>query len=208
MKNPTKPFKNKNGSVLIQVIVSFAIIMIVVLALMEMLRRYQLEQQRASLQTTLGNLQNDFQKAIANSQGWMNTVYDVGNTSMVCLRDITPPTACTNIAASYNLALPRFILRDGANNVFYNGTAANTNGFTLQGQPCTGFSYNTATGGNTNCPIGFILTWRALSSDIKPQVVVTAKLIFNPANDHPFKAFFNKLETSTIISNYDTEVYK
>lgn len=202
--------KKNNGSVLIQVIISAAIIIIVVAGLISLLKQYQLRQQQIALQTVLSSLQSKFTKIIQDNNSWRFTFESPLNPNMTCIANRTPCSPAL-IASTYSTSLDRIVLKSGPggslNDIFYDGRPTSTQGFTLQGQPCTTFTYNMSAG-DTNCPIGYIVNWRALGSTADPQVVVTAKLIFNPADSHPFKNFFNKTTSSTTISNYDVVVYK
>lgn len=203
-----KTRKNQTGSVIIQAIVSFAIFMILVVGLVNLIKEYQLRQQQIALQNVFSTLQNNFTKILRDKNAWRFTVEDtaVNNPNLACIKNQTACSAAL-ISLSYAVTNDRIVLRDGANTVFYNGKATNTGGFTIQGNTCTGFSYVDGAG-NNSCPIGYIVSWRALSAAANPQIVITAKLVYNPASTNSLKSFFYKPANSTIVGNYDVVVYK
>jgi hypothetical protein len=117
---------------------------------------------------TLTTLQQSIRgAAVVTGTAWTNTVNDVANVEMACLRK---GTAC--VAGTYNLAL-----HDSANNVIFDSHAA-VNGFTLDGAKCATF----AAAGNVSCPISYTMTWSpycpvAPASCINPQIFVKATLL-------------------------------
>jgi len=193
------------GFSLVETILSISIVSILFTGIITLVHNYKSDQEKIKLQHELISLQNNFEKIIQDPSAWRHTVQDTSNVGLDCLRQRTP---CTSfISTTYTPTLNRIILKDGANNIFYDGRSINNKGFTTQGKECTGFSYN-INAGNNDCPVGFIVSWRALSSANDPQIVVTAKLVFNPSNSHPYKKFFNQDETNSVLGKYDVSVYK
>lgn len=62
--------------------------------------------------------------------------------------------------------------------------------------------------GNDSCPIGYIINWRPMSAEDTPQLLISAKLIFNPSNSHPMKKFINADVASTTYNKYDAQVIR
>lgn len=193
------------GFSLIELMVSVSVLSLVITGLIHIVNNHQIDQQKVKLQQQILSLQNNFEKIIRDNSAWRNTVQDSANPGLDCLRLHNP---CTGfIYTNYSPTLDRIVLKDGANNIFYDGRSTNNKGYSLQGSECSGFSYDT-TSGNDDCPVGFIVSWRALSAANNPQIVVTAKLVFNPKDSHPYKKFFNQNNTNTTLGKYDVSVYK
>ncbi len=205
MERQGSMIKNQNGTALFNVLLSVGMMFIIGLGAAKMISNHQKGQKQVALQANLLRLQNLMDSTIKDPSSWWNTTRDLAsNPSLTCIKNRTP---CTDqVATSYSDTLSRIVLKDGSNNTFYDARAGSAQGFTETGSSCNNF---VPTGnGNDNCPIGFIVNWRALSADPNPQIVVTAKLIFNPSDQHPQKLFFYKLNNSTTIGRYDVEVYK
>lgn len=197
-KKFAKRKEDQPGFSLIEVIIVASITLLISLAVASYLINLQKEQKKQSLLQNLSLLKSQFENIIKNDASWDRTISSLTNASMACLRN---RTKC-NTGPGQNFVNSRpndeFIdfpaseinLYDGANQMFYNGRkTSNTSGFTETGAVCAGFSYSGP--GNDNCPIGYIVNWRALTNDEAPLLLISAKLVFNPSDSHPLKKLIN-----------------
>jgi prepilin-type N-terminal cleavage/methylation domain-containing protein len=214
-------FHSNRGFGLIEVMIAAALLLIISVGMTTLMTNMQKEQRRQNLLQVLVSNKNRFENAMKNDSSWSQTFSDAtNNANMACLRnkvtcDGTHVSATTNMVDAtisdtfVNSAGRDIVVRDGGNpsNIFYDGRqSSNTAGFTDTGAACTGFSYNMATG-NDSCPIGYIVNWRALSATTNPQIVVVAKLVYNPSATSPFKTFINA-DASSALGKYDVNLLR
>ncbi len=221
--NKSSRIRSQKGFGLVEVMVAAGLLLIISLGVTSLITNMMKEQRRQTLLQNLLLIQSRFENIIKNNVSWGNTfsgTATVPNANMACLRlnftcdgsNVAAPINMVDATANdifVNSATRDILLKDasGVNSVFYDGRqASNTSGFTESGSVCTGFSYNMATG-NDSCPIGYIVNWRALNSGTVPQLVVVAKLIFNPSDTNPFKNLINASAT-TLLGKYDVRVLR
>jgi type II secretory pathway pseudopilin PulG len=211
--NPFKIIRSRSGFGIIEVMVAAGLLLIISVGITTLLTNMQKEQRRQALLQTLTQLQSRFESAIKNQTSWNNTIADATNLSSTSCLNAKSACAAGNVDSSstnifVNNSSRDLILKDTTNAVLYDGRqTTNTSGFKEDGSACTGFSYNSAAG-NDACPIGYIVNWRAMTSDKNSQLVVSAKLIFNPSNANSFKQFINATTVSTIYGKYDVKVLR
>lgn len=204
------------GFGIIEVMVAAGLLLIIAIGISALITNMQKEQRRQQLLATFSLMQNQMQNLIKNENSWKSTLDDAAsNPNMECLRrglrcdGSAVPGNYVNAAPDsqfVNNAASEIILKDGSGNIFYDGrVGSNTRAFTEGGSPCTGFTYNAP--GNDLCPIGYIINWRATSADITPQIIVSAKMIYNPTDANPFKKFVNALPLASMPSPYVYQKY-
>lgn len=205
----------EKGFGIIEVMVAAGLLLIIAIGISALITNMQKEQRRQQLLATFSSFQNQIQNLIKNENSWKNTIDLPANASMECLRQgkrcdgsVVPGNYVNGADDTefVNNPASEIALVDGAGNVFYDGkTAANIAGFTEAGSKCTGFTYNAP--GNDRCPIGYIINWRAKSADVTPQLVVSARLIYNPSDANPFKKFVNALPLASMTAPYKYQKY-
>jgi len=125
---------------------------------------------RVSLHKTFVEISNNVITFVNRDQSWKNTVSDLANTNMRCLRivkDCTP-----------QITPSPFILKDLQNSIYINSISPSS-GFTKKGIPCNTYS----TSGNNDCPIRATVEWSAecdAGDCIFPNVRVTLKFYYTP----------------------------
>lgn len=151
------PFRSDRGSVLVQVLITAAIAMIVVLVLGEMSVMMNRFVSHSQTKLSLFELRNNILSVVLSDPAWQKTIAHADNTAdankLLCLsgtNGVTPPPIdCSGINEELTLV-------DGSNVVVVQkGTP--TSGFTRQGAPCNSFD---ATTGNSNCPIHLEVRWQ------------------------------------------------
>lgn len=115
---------------------------------------------------------------LQNDQAWLNTINDVSNTSLECLRNgVSCPLTVNPIAHIKNAA--------DANAV----DSATGQGFNMNGTPCTGY----VSGGNPECPFRVEVSWQPTCTGAcvnPPMVKLIVKVLYSTAADkgHIFNA--------------------
>lgn len=201
---------NQRGFSLISVIVALGLGSIVSLGVMNMMQVSRQEQRKLALRNEFVSIKNRFAENLHKDQTFLNTIAATANTNMNCLRQKTN-CAAAHIANAYSPTLDRVVIYNSGSNggsVFYDGRASATNGFTEKGMACTGFSLSGA--GNSECPIGFITNWyvNQASSTEGLALTINAKMVFNPADNHPLKRLFYAPHLDTALGSYDITVTK
>lgn len=201
-------FINNRGVSLIQLMVAVALGAVVSLAVINMMGFSTKEQKRVQLRDELLKLKNGFSEILQQNQAIQNTINASVNTNMACLRNRTA-CAAANVASTYSPSLDRVVIYNSGTNggeIFYDGRATSTAGFTEKGTKCTGFSISGA--GNDLCPVGFITTWyvNQTASTSGLTLTLNAKMVFNPSDSHPLKTFINAKGTDTKIGPYDVVI--
>ncbi|AGH94268.1 thrombospondin type-1 domain-containing protein [Pseudobdellovibrio exovorus] len=211
MRNVTERLSlNSAGFSLIQLMVGVGLATIVSVAVINMMGFSNQEQKRAQFRNDLLKLKNSFSEVLHQDQSILNTIAATANTNMACLRNRTA-CAASLVASGYSPTLDRIAIYNSGPNggqIFYDGRASSSAGFTEKGTKCTGFS--AAGAGNDACPIGYITNWyvNQTSSDQGLTLTITAKLVFNPSDTHPLKTFVNATGSDTRVGQYDVIVSK
>lgn len=200
--------KTQSGFGIIEVMIAASLLMIIAAGMTALIGNMQKEQQRQQLFQTLTSLQSRFKNAIENESAWRNTVNDSTlNPNMTCVKNGTACSA-TYVATAYATTLDKIVLKDGSNQILYDGrataAAGSAPGFTMGGAPCSTFSYTGA--GSDACPIGYYVTWRAEDTSSNPRLTIVAKLVFNPSSGNNIGASLNAVSTSTTLNKYDSVV--
>ncbi|AGH94264.1 thrombospondin type-1 domain-containing protein [Pseudobdellovibrio exovorus] len=201
---------NTKGIGLLQLLLAVGLGSIVSLAFVNALQVSDHEQRKLQLRNELLAIKNHFASTLHQDQTFLNTIAALENTNMQCLRDRTVCDAGF-VGSEYSPLQERLVLYNQSpspGQIFYDGRATSSTGFTTKGATCTGFS---ATGaGNSDCPIGFITTWYLSDVGSYKGVALTlnAKMVFNPADDHPLKRFFYAQHVDTVLGSYDIAVTK
>lgn len=194
-----KFLKNQKGMSLIEIMVVLTVMSLIGLGTTSLIRNLMQIQKRARSTTNISTIRQNLQNTIKNDTAWVQTIANgpgTGPNQIGCLDD-DPATPCNHSAdipaplpndiATYTAAVAAgrgpFDIYDASGNLFYQGSSAGE-GFTLEGQPCN--TFNNA-GGNDNCPFRYQLTWfancpNAVSPCIRPQVIVIAQFLNNPAS--------------------------
>ncbi len=202
--------KSERGFGITEILVALGLMTIVSAGIAYLMSNMQNEQRRMALLQTLASQKIRFENAILNPKSWTNTMNE--NASMACL---STKVACGTTlvhSGSYDLGYAAAFLRDGTTidlpdnpGIFYTFAGADgaIQGFTESGMVCNTFT--TAAAGNDACPIGYRVSWAPHNiTTANPMITVYAKMIYNPSDANPFKAFLNAPPTSTIVNTkYD-----
>lgn len=148
---------SERGSVLVQVLVTAAIAMFVVLVLGQMTVMMNRFVSHSQTKLSMFELRNNILSVVLSDAAWQKTIAHSDNTGnpnrLVCLAgtngDTPPPVDCSGINEELTLV-------DGSDAVVIK-KATPTGGFTRQGAPCTAFDSTT---GNSNCPIHLEVRWQ------------------------------------------------
>lgn len=126
--------------------------------------------ERIRIHSTLTDVSQDIRDYIVDDVSWDNTVKDIENVSMECLR--------TGVDCS-GQTVPSMLKLITTNNLLYYNAIPVTSGFTVDGILCN--SYSSA--GNNDCPIRVELMWNAVCSALKcvnPDIFISVNFIYNP----------------------------
>lgn len=215
--------KKKSGYTLIEIIVGVGLISLITVGVSVVILNMQKNRKRQELIATLTKLKIEFENNIKNNASWNATLNYATNTSLECVRrkvqcnglaPVTPPVPgnfvnSAPITTFVNNAASELVLLSNSGppvKVFFDGRTTSTNGFMENGMSCNGFTL--APVGNDNCPIGYVVNWRALSGDINPQILVSAKMIYNPGNNNSNKSFINSASISSNNTKYDINILR
>ncbi len=130
----------------------------------------------------LDQMRLNLRNAIKSNKAWGQTLNEARNIDLQCLVNSSTCTSFSQTDASGNNPGNIPILIDQTGKVILDNTTGGvldtTKGFTLQGQPCTGFSY---TDGSDTCPIRVTVQWMAMCTTdcIQPEVRVQGNFVFH-----------------------------
>lgn len=210
---------------LIELIIGIGLLSLITVGVSVVLLNAQKEQKKQALLKNLSELKIQFERNIKIDSSWQATMKDTAlNPNLRCISSGVRCDGSEIIKAPGNYVLStaslpantfnnnqtyEIALNNSDGSLFYNGRKSTNNaGFTDTGQSCSGFVYPPGAG-NSNCPIGYAVNFRALSNDVNPQILVTARMIYNPDNSHSFKNFINRFDFSNLnIGKYDAQVIR
>lgn len=201
---------NAKGIGLLQLLLAVGLGSIVSMAFVNALHVSEHEQKKLQLRNELLSIKNHFANVLHQDQTFVNTIAASENINMQCLRNRAECDAGF-VGSQYSPLQERLVLYNQApspGQIFYDGRATSHQGYTTKGAACTGFSASGT--GNSDCPLGFITTWYLSDVGSYKGVALTlnAKMIFNPADDHPLKRFFYAQQLDTVLGSYDIAVTK
>lgn len=162
------PFKNRFGFGILEVMIGAALLMTSILGALFISGINATTASDNPISIGIEIARSSIVNVLQNDQAWRETVQDVTNVSLDCIRNSTD-------CFSGSPAGGAFILKDAANSVAYDGLST-TAGFTIQGSQCNTFD---PVQGNPLCPIHFDLRWEALcdsSPCINPPIRVTGTI--------------------------------
>lgn len=202
--------KSKNGIGLIGLLIAVALGSIVSLATMALIQQSAEQQKRLVFKNELVYLKNRFAETLHRNTVFLNTIAASENTNMLCLRNRSA-CAATHVATAYSPSHDRIVLYDASTapgQVFYDGRATSTRGYTLKGAACNGFIESGS--GNDECPVGYIVNWYVNDSASTEGLALTinAKMVFNPSSNHPLRTYYNSTSSTSALGAYDIAVTK
>lgn len=175
-----KMLRDRRGIGLIQILVGAFVASIISLGIAQMMQQARISQRRIGLMTTVSELQKRINYMIL----------DQGSFGISVNRNVGAPfTALQSGTAQAGGGPVKMVLYDASgdltNMLDLLGPADTTgNGFTEKGTPCSTFNANSGAG-NDDCPISYriMVQWTCPRGGtcLDPQLVVAARLVFNPS---------------------------
>lgn len=193
--------RNNKAFSLIEILVAVVCTFIVAVGFVTIQRNLGKGSNDLALVNTIIEKKRVFDAVLSDRQAFLNTINRPENANMACVRNGGTCDA-RYVANAYNENQDRIVVYDANNNLFYDGRATNTKGFTEQGTACDGFQYTGP--GNDKCPIGFAVSWYLGSSDLAKSNNITfvAKMVYNPSDKNSQKRKINTLVNSE-MNAYD-----
>lgn len=160
---------NNFGFTLTEMVISSGLSLLLVSGLVYLLSVYSDLQKAMLNKSSVKSVHELIEDSLNRDCSWSNTVQDVLNASMTCLRD---GSNCSGQSGSI------LKLRDTTNTLVLDNTAA-TSGFDPNGNDCNTFDEDD---GNDECPLRIDLEWQAMCSGSceTPQVEISANYKFRP----------------------------
>lgn len=181
---------SQKGLTLTEVLVGWAVLSLTLLAILGVSRFAREQAARRSDLVEFDLFRRVIVELVKHDGSWRSTV--MNNASMACL--VTPGTACANVGFSAG-ANPLMALYNGSGGLFYDSRVA-TNGLTLAGRPCGGFS---ATAPTPSCPIRLEVRWYAMGGGPSPMIAVYAEFRVSPQTNLSFNSA--RYAIGTVVGN-------
>ena len=197
MKIALNPLSNDQGMSLVEIMVVLVVMSLIGLGTTSLLKNMLVTQSKIGIKGNIQNIKNQMESVLRDDTAFMQTVNLFASpaaTNLGCYADGGPDCTDRDLPAGVDSGTPppdlvsettvnNFVVRDRGGLVFYDATVA-TNGFTLDGAPCTTYDNTT---GNDDCPIRFNFDYfmecpGALTTCGRPTVTVTAVMKVNPAS--------------------------
>ena len=195
-------FLSKSGMSILELSVFLAAAAIVSAAVVSVQFNLKRGEKKLQVINILLEKKHQFETVLQEKEAFVKTVKNLENLSMICVRnELSCPAEF--VANKYRADLSRIVLNDKFGNQFYDGRGSNSKGFTDSGAACEGFTY--AASGNDDCPIGYIINWHVAKQDLTDNnsLTISAKLVYNPSDNHPLKRIVNNLISGNDLSPYD-----
>ena len=195
-------FGNKGLSI-VELTVATAAAALVGVAVMSINFNIKKSEKRIAVINNILEKKRFFDTVLSNENSILNTVKNVQNINMGCLRSLGTCDAAY-VSNEYRAGLDRIVLNDPHGNVAYDGRNSNIKGFTEGGAECSGFDYTGP--GNDDCPIGFIISWHLAKAQLDSgnNITITAKAVYNPSDSNRLKPVITALLNSSPVTPYDS----
>lgn len=160
--------RNK-GFTLVEVLVVIGIAAFGILVVMSTAQLSNKTVTESSIRNSADAIRRNYTMTLNNPTAWQNTVNDLTNASLACIRTNTPCPAAGG----------PFRLRNAANNLVYDPVTSASNGFSPSGAPCNTFSL----AGNDACPLRLDLAWSPICPPaptpcVGAQVQIQARMLY------------------------------
>jgi hypothetical protein len=169
--------RNQMGSSILITLVAIGVISVLALAYVDLQISIKKAQARVDSLNTISQIQLNIANTMNDANSWGATIADSShNSSMACLanQNCTAPVSSTNFVV-WPAGVTNYSDLSAA---VYNGISP-TQGFRLNGQPCTTFSMS----GNDSCPLHVDLKWSTTGCGPAPcsaPVSITANILYKP----------------------------
>ncbi|MBY0451870.1 MAG: hypothetical protein K2P92_02465, partial [Bdellovibrionaceae bacterium] len=194
--------RNKKAFSLVEIMVAIVCTFIVGIGFFAIQRNLSKGDADLKVINTIIEKKRVFDTVLSDRKAFLNTINRPENANMACLRN---GGSCDNryIANTYNENQDRIVVYDQNNQLFYDGRATNTKGFTDKGTACDGFKYDGE--GNDECPIGFAVSWFVGNADVTKanNITFVAKMVYNPSDKNSQKRKINS-QVNSQMSAYDS----
>ena len=163
--------RGQGGMTLVEIMIAMGLVGVISLGIMSMMTQMNKAQLRSTAITQAQMLRQNFYEIVNNPVAWNNTVKDIINSNLACLR------INADCVAEQDPEKPRpFVLKDPSDKIFYNGLDP-TSGFSVGGTPCTAFP-------SDGCSFHVELSWKAFCQPnipcLGPSIEVSGKVIYKP----------------------------
>jgi type II secretory pathway pseudopilin PulG len=176
----TSPFlqKSKNGYSLVEVLAGVAITSVLFLGVSASVVQFSKQQQHLSARLTAMTTTMNLRRTIANDSALMNTLFNPKNSAFDCMRDGTlePLTGSdSNLSgcAGKSGTLNHLISSSGQE---LSDLSDPTAGFTVAGEPCTGFGKDPLCAVRAHIDVKFVCDSASAATCLKPQIVLTGSI--------------------------------